>query len=114
MAVARPSFDDGDFGIFDHVRDQPLAAARDQHVHVAADRQQRVRAGAFGALDQGDRGGIKAVCRKGVADDAADGFGASDRLFAAAQDRAVAALDAEGGDVERDVRARLVNDGDKP
>jgi exopolyphosphatase/pppGpp-phosphohydrolase len=50
VAVARARFNHGDLRVFHHVADQTLAAARNQHVHVAADGHQRKCAFALGAL----------------------------------------------------------------
>ena len=112
MAVARAGLDDRHLGVVHHIADKPLAAARDQHIHIAADGHQRLGARALGALHKADAVARQVVRLQRVADNAADGTARFDGFLAAAQYRRIAAADAERRRVERDIRARLKNHGD--
>ena len=67
---------------------------------------------AVGRRDELDGGGRQAGRDEFVGQDAVQGAVRVDRLLAAAEDRRVAALDAERGGVERDVRPALVDHED--
>ena len=68
---------------------------------------------AVGGRDELDGVGGQAGRGELVGQDAVEGAVRVDRLLAAAEDRRVAALDAERGGVERDVRPALVDHEDR-
>ena len=105
-------FDDRDGAVAGDEADEALAAARDEAVDVLVELEQRVERGAVGRGDElhgvgGQAGGGERLLHEG----GEGGVGVEDFL-AAAQDRGVAALQAEDGAVDGDVGARLVDDAD--
>ena len=87
-------------------------AAGDDHVHIAVETQQLRDEGAVRAGDELDGVHREPGLLQRLPDDTYEGLAAAQRVVAAAQDDGVPGLDAEHGDVDGDVRARLVDDAE--
>ncbi|CAM5474795.1 hypothetical protein SAVIM40S_07522 [Streptomyces avidinii] len=112
VAVAGTGLDDGDGGFLDHGLDEGGAAARDEHVHEAAGAHQLADGLAGLARDELDRVGGQADALDCVPQDGDEsGVGGVGGGTAAQEDR-VPGLEAEGGGVDGDVGAGLVDDAD--
>ena len=92
--------------------DQALATARDGEVDEVGELQQLDHRLAAQVLDQGQRGIGQACFAQRALQRGGDGGIRMDRLAAAAQDHAVAGLQAQGRGIGRDVGARLVDHRD--
>ena len=92
--------------------DQALATARDGQVDDVVELQQLEHGLAAQVGDQGEHGRIQARLADGPLQGRGDRGVGVDRLRAAAQDHAVAGLDAQRRRVGGHVRARLVDHGD--
>ena len=112
VADAGAGLDAGDFRILDAGTDKSGPAARDEQVHIADGGHQGVGRGMGGVLDEADCCFRQTICPKSLPQGGHDGIGRAPRLFAAAEDAGIAALDGEGGSVAGDVGAALVDDGD--
>ena len=106
MAIPGAGFDDGDDGIFHHVRDQAGAAARDDDIDQAARGDEFLHRLARARIEQLNRARRHA------------GYGSKNfrqrliavrGLFAAAKHDRVAGFEAEHGGVNGDVGARFVH-----
>ena len=112
MAHARARLDDRDGRLLHHRLNEPLAAARDEHVHIAVQMHERLRAlmRRVGHELDGVRRDRRLLQRRAhdlrQRDVGADGF------LAAAQQHGVARFQAQPRRIRRHVRARLVNDRD--
>ena len=114
MAIAIEVLDDRHPGVAGDALDEALAAARDDHVHELGHGDQFAHRGAVGGLDDLHRsrrqaGGLQPGPHAG-----GDRLVAVQGLLAAAQDRRVAALQAQRRGVRGDVGAGLVDDADDP
>ncbi len=94
--------------------DQALATARDRQVDDVVELQQLQHGLSTQILHQGQRGIGYASLAQGALERGGDRGIGMDRLRAAAQDHAVAGLDAQRRGVGGDVRARLVDHRDHP
>ena len=104
--------DDGHRRVLAHVVDEPGAAARHHQVDEVVHAQQLIDMGAVGVADNlGGAGGELGAC-EGVVQQVAEHGVAVHGLLATPQHRRVPALEAEGGDVDSHIRARLVDAGD--
>ena len=112
MAVARTRFDDGDNRVLHRAADERGAPARDEHVNHALHAHELRRTFVRRVLDELDELGVIPLRRDRFLDDRGDGAVGTDRVFAAAQNDGVAALDRKADRVCGDVGARLVNDAD--
>ena len=112
MADAGAGLDAGDFRVLDAGTDESGPAARDEQVHIADGGHQGVGRGVGGVLDEADCRLGQTCCPQALPQGGHDGIGRAPRLFAAAEDAGVAALDGEGGSIAGDVGAALVDDGD--
>ena len=112
VAVAGVVFQDGHPRLGGDAADQALAAAGDGQVDELGQAQQVADGRAVGGRDELDGRGGEAGRDELVGQDAVEGAVRVDRLLAAAEDGRVAALDAERGGVERDVRPALVDHED--
>ena len=112
VADAGAGLDAGDFRVLDTGTDESGPAARDEQVHIADGGHQGVGRGMGGVLNEADCCFGQTVCPQTLPQGLNDGVGRAPRLFAAAEDAGIAALDGEGGSVAGDVGAALVDDGD--
>ena len=112
MAIAVEVLDDRHAGLARDALDQPLAAARHDHVDVFGPADELADGGAVGGLDDLHRGVGQAGVAQAVAHAGGDRLIAVDRLLATAQDRRVAGLEAQRRGVGGDVGARFVDDAD--
>ena len=99
-------------GVFHTGADQTRSSARDQQIDIARGSHQLVRARAGGVLDKQNHIFIQSGSDQTLSQRTDDSVSASVRLFTAAQDADVPALQSEGGGVRGDVRAALIDDGD--
>ena len=112
MAHARARLDDRDGRLLHHRLNEPLAAARDEHVHITVQMHERLRAlmRRVGHELDGVRRDRRLLQRRAhdlrQRDVGADGF------LAAAQQHGVARFQAQPRRIRRHVRACLVNDRD--
>jgi hypothetical protein len=114
VAQALVVLDHGDAAVLGDHADQPLAAARDDQVDGLGLPQQVRHCIPVGGLEQGDGVVRQARLVPGALQDAGDGGVRMDRLRPPLEHHPVAALEAQGGGVGRDVGARLVHDPDHP
>ena len=110
VAVAIEVLEDRHGRLGHHAADQALAAAGDGEVDLVGELQQVPDGRAVGRGDQLDRVGRQAPGLQFVGQDAVEGPVRVEGLLAAAEDHRVAALDAEGRGVGRDIGAALVEE----
>ena len=95
----------GDGRILDHCTDEALAAAGDDQVDVLVELEQLRNQDPVGGLHQLHGRRVDVRLAQGFSDERRNGLVGMDRLFAAAEDDGVAALEAQRGRVAGDVDA---------
>ncbi len=114
MAVARAGLDHRDGRIFDHRADQPLAAARDQHIQVAVQVHQVVGRVAAGIGHKQDTVVGEPGAPERTAHDLCKRCIGVDRFLAAPQDTNVGGFEAEARRIDCDIGARFKDHPDHP
>ena len=108
MAVAGARLDHGDLRVLDAVADEAGAAARDEHIHHAAQPHEHIRGGTIGGLHDAHAIARETAGLHSVGEHMRDCDAGVLRQRTAAQDACVARADADARGVRRHVRARLV------
>ena len=95
MAVAGARLDHGDLRALDAVADEAGAAARDEHIHHAAQPHEHIRGGTIGGLHDAHAIARETAGLHGVGEHMRDGDAGILRQRTAAQDACVARADAD-------------------